>query len=45
VVTSSMPGLICALPWQLTDTGASPNIYSTIDISCGARSHVTLISY
>ena len=45
LVTSSMPGDTWALPWQFTAIGFFPMMNRMIEMSCGARSHATLMSF
>jgi len=44
-VTSSMSLLMCAFPWQLTETGGLPSRCRMMEMSWGARSHATLMSF
>src|SRR6185312_5649433 len=41
----SNPCVILAFPWQLTAVGNSSRICRMIEMSCGARSHATLMSF
>ena len=40
-----MPRVTWLLPWQLTLIGRSSNTWSRIEMSCGARSQATLMSF
>ncbi|HPU56798.1 MAG TPA: hypothetical protein PLH97_11055 [Verrucomicrobiota bacterium] len=45
MVTSSMPGVTWALPWQFTVCGISSMMWRMMEMSWGARSHATLMSF